>query len=400
MRPTQRMVYGDQHMKAMPVNLYPFQEKFLSDNPNKALLAYETGCGKTLTAILWMKKRPVKHLIIVPKNIKGKWQRDMLLHPDINCEVITKEDFKKYDSKDIPSLVVDEADFFGSALFIKGRSKLAEKLYNVIKVNNPFTLLLTATPYRNAPHTIHTLLCYIHEAPAWKTWQGMCYELKMLPYLPRPAYIPTKEWRKVALVYSLPRIYTARISEIATIPTQHKGIVKIKTTPLSPLDAVSDTAVGVWHEKARAESGKEKLEWIKEYVKGHNKTVIVCRYKEQIAYYASELEKYREVFTLTGDVNDQDSVIEDAKRAFECVLIIQASIGAGFQLAEATEKGYYNFSHMIFASMSFSHRDYIQMQGRILRGDALQENFYTFLLGGPCDKSVYDRVMLGEDFTI
>lgn len=376
------------------MQLYKHQEFFLKENPNHALLAFDTGTGKTLTALLWAEKRPnYNHLIVVPKNIKGKWIRDVEEHGKITATIVTKEEFKTISKKNLQihsSIIIDESDFFGSTLFTKGRSQLAEHLYNFIKEVNPDVLLMTATPFRNAPHTIHTLLTYIHQAPKWAVWQNMCYKLMQLPYLPHPAWLPTKNWRKEALEYAIPRMYVAKIEDIADVPTQYEEKYEIETTPL--LNPISDTQVGIWHEEARAENGKEKLDWIKDYIRGKSKVIIVCRYKKQIADYAKELEKIREVFILTGEVNNQDEVIENAKQSFECVFLIQASMGAGFELPE--------FSYVIFASLSFSHRDYVQMKGRVLRINRLKSNWYTYLIGGVKDKAVYDRIMLAEDFTI
>lgn len=390
------------------MKLRDYQQSFIDDNKDKDFLAFETGTGKTLCALMWMSKRPnYDHLIVVPKNIKGKWAKDVKEYKNITCNIVTKEEFKKMSKEDLAihgSIVVDEADYFGSPLFMKGRSQLAEHLYNFIKDNDPSILLLTATPFRSSPHTIHSLLTYIGEAPPWKDWQRGCYELKYPPYLPTPAWMPKKNWRKIALTYALPRMRVAKLSDIAEVPTQHEEEVSIPTPKLDPLSIVADNATAEWHEYARAENGKEKLDWIKEYIRGRSKVVIVCRYKSQIEMYAKELSKITEVFVLTGETKKPDEEIEQAKEAFECVFLVQASIGAGFQLAEdKTKPGnekYYNFSHMIFASLSFSHRDYIQMKGRILRGDSLQENWYTHLIGGAKDRSVYDRIMKAEDFNI
>ena len=148
-----------------------------------------------------------------------------------------------------------------------------------------------------------------------------------------------------------------------------------------------------WHDRARIESADKKLTWIKEYSKDKRKVVIVCRYLSQITYLASELSKDREVHVLTGSTKDQEQTIADARASFENFMIVQAGLGSGFELPE--------FSHMIFASLSFAVRDLTQMKGRILRINALKSNFYVFLLGGKCDESVYKRVVLeGQDFVI
>jgi len=386
----------------MDIKLYPHQQKFLDECPDNALLAFDTGCGKSLAAILWLeKKNKANNLIITPKNIKAQWQRQMVHYRHIPCTILTKEEFKGRPIEEpVDCIVFDEADYAGSMLFGKGRSNLAEHLYNTIRRHEPMVLLMTATPFRNAPHTIHTLLSYIQKAPIWKKWQNACYDLVKLPYMPRMGWIPKKDWRRFAVSYAHPRMYVAKISDIVSAPKQNVDVVRVLTKSYPQLDTKIDSAfspvvlegAALWHAKARAENGKEKLEWIKEYIRGKSKVVIVCRYKAQIADYAKELEKTREVYVLTGDTKDADATIRAARESFEGILIVQASIGAGFQLPE--------YAHMVFASCSFSHRDKTQMMGRILRIDALHENWYTFLIGGKCDESVWERLEQGKDFEL
>lgn len=271
---------------------------------------------------------------------------------------------------------------------------MAEKLYKMIQDQQiEHVLLLTATPYRNQPHSIHTLLSYIGKAPRWKEWQANTYEIKILPYLPRPAWMPQKNWRKYAINYATPRIYTAKMSDIFDVPTQHEEHFDIPTEKLSPFQRKADTPVGEWHETAKRETDKEKLDWIRDYARGKSKIIISCRYKEAIKMYEKELSKDYKVYVVTGETKDQEGVIREAENDPECILIVQADIGAGWEAP--------SFSYMIFANLSFSYRSYIQMKGRILRANRLKENFYVHLVGGKCDKEVYNRIVeMHEDFTI
>lgn len=148
-----------------------------------------------------------------------------------------------------------------------------------------------------------------------------------------------------------------------------------------------------WHDKARIEGLPAKLAWLKKYTADKRKVVIVARYISQIDYLAKELAKEREVHVLTGAVKNQEEVIAAARESFENYFLIQSSMGAGFQLPE--------FSYMIFVSLSFSVRDFIQMRGRILRIDALKSNWIVHLLGGKLDEAVFQRVIKdGLDFTL
>lgn len=379
------------------MELYPHQKKFLDDNPDKALLAFETGTGKSLCALEWMKapeREYELHLLVVPKNIKDKWEEDCRKHGVRNYTVVTKEKFKQIDTKDYTSIIVDEADFFASPLFTKGRSQMAEKLYKMIAEQEiEHVLLLTATPYRNQPHSIHTLLSYIGQAPRWKEWQAKTYELKVLPYLPRPAWMPQKQWRKYAIAYATPRIYTAKMSDLFTVPTQHEDKYDIPTAKLDPMDRVAMTPVGEWHESAKRETDIEKLDFIKEYIRGKSKIIISSRYKDSLKMFEKELSKTHKVYLVTGETKDQESVIREAEADPECILLVQADIGAGWEAP--------SFSYMIFANLSFSVRSYNQMRGRILRANKLKENWYVHLVGGEHDEAVYKRVIeMNTDFTL
>lgn len=356
--------------------LYPHQKQFLQENPNCGLLAYETGTGKTDTALHWMLKRPgVQFLIVVPKNIKKKWQLET------THDVVTKEEFKKItDFSKYSGVVVDEADFFASPLFTQGRSQMTEKMYNFTK-KLPYILLLTATPYRNNPHSIHSLLTYIKLAPDWKKWRNDMYQLVTRPYNPRPFWEAQKEWRIKAVKYATPLIYTAKMSDIVTVPKQHHTKYSIATS--LPTELTSTSLVGEWHEYARRESGREKLEWIKEFIKDKSKVLICCRYKEQMAFYAKNID--RQVYMLSGDTKDFEAVVIAIQNDPDCIVLLQHEVGAGFELPD--------ISWCIFANLPFSHRSYVQCRGRIHRINKLKENWYIYLNGGDCDNGVYRSII-------
>ena len=148
-----------------------------------------------------------------------------------------------------------------------------------------------------------------------------------------------------------------------------------------------------FHDKSRIEGLPAKLAWLKKYAADKRKIVVVARYISQIDYLAKVLSKERQVFVLTGSTKDQEQVIRDARDSFECYFICQAGLGSGFELPE--------FDFMVFASLSFSVRDLVQMKGRVNRINRLKSNWYTYLIGGPLDEKVYQRVCVDlQDFTI
>jgi hypothetical protein len=118
--------------------------------------------------------------------------------------------------------------------------------------------------------------------------------------------------------------------------------------------------------------------------------VVVCYYLDQIEDYRKRIGQDRQVYVLTGATKNQGQIVKDANDSEDCILLIQAGLGAGFDLDR--------FSVMVFASMSFAFVHKIQMEARVNRIHNLHKNQYIYLLGGKCDKGVYEQVNKGLDF--
>jgi superfamily II DNA/RNA helicase len=118
--------------------------------------------------------------------------------------------------------------------------------------------------------------------------------------------------------------------------------------------------------------------------------LVVAHYVEQVESLAKALAKDRQVFMVHGGVKNQESLLKEANDSDECYLVIQASLGAGFDAD--------SFSCVIFASMSYRARDFVQMKYRVRRIHNLHPVEYYYLIGGRCDKGVYKTIMLGRDF--
>lgn len=373
--------------------LWDHQRRFLEKGLDRALLVHETGTGKSITAICWLKQRPkLKAVIICPKGIVGKWQRD-LKEWGIKAEVITRDNVKRHDISKYNALVIDEAQDFSSALFAKNRSQRASRIYNHVKMYpKTHILLLTATPIRSTPWNIHTLGCYINHF--WPIKEFRDHFFYFTDLYGRYHYELKSDWRKNVRPYVEEIADIVLMKDCIDVPTQNSQVVTIPWTKKQEiaLGAHYLEPSAAWHERAKAEQGAVKLKALKGILDGYRKAIVVCYYTEQIERYAKELGKDRAVFVLQGSTKDQDSVIEAAKEADDCIFLIQASMGAGFDASE--------FSVVIFASMSFRYVDYVQMQGRVKRINNLHENLFIHLIAGKCDKAVYDRIMEGKDFDV
>lgn len=371
------------------MKLYEWQEKALTQPNNYAIWCAETGCGKTFAAKQWLLQdfRARDAVIICPKQIRGAWKDDCPF-----ATVYSFEDFKKAELPADPSaIVVDEADAMASPLFVaKLRSQRTEKLYTYTQ-RWPQTpvLLLTATPVRSSPWNIHTLLVLSHikKPETWKKFRELYFELQYKPYLPRPAWFPKDNWRTEMQKIIDEYTHVALMKDIVDLPEETHEVIKLKSPQYEENNEWEPMAQFVGDHRLEQLS---KHTTIREIAKGYRKAVVVAHYTEQIDALHKELSKERQTFVLDGRTKDPQRVIMDAEADGECYFIIQASIAAGFELP--------SFSVMIFASMGYSVRNYIQMKGRIRRINALKPVKYYYLLGGRADRAVYNNVQAGLDF--
>lgn len=373
--------------------LYRHQQRFIDKNPDRALLLWEGGLGKSLAAIRWLGLREERRgLVVCPKSIVGKWRRDLELE-GVKATVMSRDDIKKYDLSSYSALVLDEAQDFSSPLFTKQRSARAMRIYNHIKEHpDTHVLLLTATPVRSTPWNIHTLACYLKIVWPVKAFRDKFFYFTDM--FGRYHYELRDNWRTEVRPYIEQIADIVLMHDVVDVPLQHHQVIDIAWTKEQEKALSSQylEPAAEWHERHRAENGPEKLKVVKELASKYRKVILVCHYTQQIVDYGLELVKERQVFALSGATKDQDAVIEAAKAADDCIFIVQASMGAGFDADE--------FSVVIFASMSFKYVDYAQMKFRVKRIHNLHENTFIHLLGGKNDRAVYETIEKGKDFDV
>ena len=369
------------------MELYAHQKAFLEKNPDKALCAMEAGTGKTKIAVEWLRSRQHNALVVVPKRIVKKWKSEL---EDVKATVVTKEDFKKLSFPHPSALVLDEAHFASAPLFTKSRSQIAEKVYNFIKDNPDMpVLLLTATPISSTPANLHTLLCYIGHFIEWKKWRSHFYNLEVKPYLPRPAYIPKPNWRKLIQPVLLKYAYIALMKDcVEYLPPVTEEVIKLTSSPFVSDEPEPMARFVALHRHEQI----EKPSIVREIGGGYRKVVVVAHFREQIDILHKELLKDKQTYVLHGGVKDQEEVIKKAQEDDECYLICQGSIGAGFDLN--------TFAVMIFASQSYSYTSFIQMKARIRRIHDLKPVRYVYLQAGKADRGVYNQLQKGKDFDV
>jgi superfamily II DNA or RNA helicase len=127
-------------------------------------------------------------------------------------------------------------------------------------------------------------------------------------------------------------------------------------------------------------------------VNQNEKIMVVCRYMHELDALEDVMKKEgRTVFVLRGDTKDRDAVVQLARKADECVLLVGAQISEGWEIPE--------IETMIFFSHSFSLKDYLQMKGRIQRINNLKPRCYIHLIvEDSVDEGVYASLLNKKDF--
>ncbi len=367
----------------------PHQQKFAKGYKDKDMLVHEGGTGKTICGALWLKDgRDADALVICPKRVFNKWG-NTLTEWKTKGTVLWMEQFVKEPIKKWSAIIVDEADEFASPLFLKGRSNRSVALYKLIK-QYPDTpvLLLTATPVRSTPWNLHTLLCFLGIYTDWKKWREQFFVYEHRPFLRWPAWFARPGWQAM----------------MPPILEKHADIVLLKDC-VNDLPPATHEVIDLPKKKVKKSTElhyaarfseehmleqEDKVKHILEIAKEYRKVLVVAYYVDHVDALADALKSDREVFKVRGGVKDQEAILKKANEVDECFLVIQASLGAAFDAD--------TFSAVIFTSMSYKVRDYVQMKYRVRRIHNLHPVVYYYLMGGKCDRQVYSAIQAGKDF--
>lgn len=370
------------------MSLYAWQEKALRGDNDHALWCAEAGTGKSFAGNLWLeqKNRMDNPVIFGPKQIREVWLERKPTATYFTPQTILKEELPANPS----AILIDEIDMFASPLFVgKKRSKCAEKLYNYIRRNPQAHVLgMTATPVRSTPWNMHSILTYIGRYIDFKEYRAQYFELKTAHWLPRPAYMPVTGWQRMMQPLIEEHAVIALMKDMVDVLPPETYITKNIKPPKYEKNMEWE-ATKQFVEDHRLEQHSKHSE-ITEISKGYRKVVLVVHYTEQIDELRKKLSKERETFVLDGRTKDAHATITAAEDSPECYFIVQSSVGAGFEL--------HSFSCMIFASKSYSVRNYVQMKARIRRIQSLKPVVYYTLIGGRCDRLIEKSIQEGRDF--
>lgn len=394
------------------MQLYKHQKRFLSDNPSKSSLVWSCGTGKSRTACEWSRLHLTPVLIICPKALVSNWKRECEKWNVQEPSIITKEEFRKYFKK-IPAfsqVIVDEVH---NGFLTPGfKSQMSKSLRWYLKEHKvPRVLLLSATVYTSSPWNIYNL--------AWLTghewnWQKFKFEFfddvwmgnRQIPVVKKGSEKKLAELTKqIASVVDIhdcmdvPEQLHCEPEYFALTKEQEKAIKEnYDPTPIVRYTQQHEIENGILlgNEFKESQTFKyDKMDRIKELVAENKKVAIVCRYHNQIDELWDGLaDCEKQVYVISGKIANRDAICLSAEKLDECIVIIQADCGIGFQLP--------SFELCIYVSQSYSYTSWEQMNGRFLRMDKPSRTTFMYLLtdANSVDKSVYKCIRKKEDFKI
>jgi len=324
----------------------------------------------------------------------------------------SKEEFRKdWDSAEKSNIVI-----YDEAHYVSGHtSQMYKNFYKYIKKHNvENVLLLTATPYLSTPWNIFTLAKILGHDWNYLSFKNQFFEERYIGRRVIPQVREDIEDDISALVAHIGDV--VKIEDCIDIPEQTftKEIFSLTSQQKKAMKEICEVNPIVRFTKNhQIENGTlksdgyiadklldcEKNDRILELVRQNKKVAVIARYNLQLEHMKQHLEGCgKPVYVINGKSKDRDAIIQTVEGLNEAVILINASCSEGYELP--------SIGLCIFASLSFSYKDYKQMIGRFLRINKIKKNVYLHLISsdgvssGGVDESVYQAIMSKKDFDI
>lgn len=378
----------------MKTKLYKHQQRVVSNAPNQYGLWHKTGTGKTLTLLGLIERdlsnfpTPQIALVVCPKGVKIKWQREVITHLpqyEKQIKVITKEEFRRDWAMlaGAAVLAVDEAHhFFGI------KSTMGTNLIKYIEKFKPASVYLaTATPFRSSPWDVYQCLRILGRPMSYPAFrERFFYEIEMRGrnvYKPR-AGIQSELMGLLHLVGN-----TVTMEDCVDVPEQSDEFETYTESTQQRVARASlpvDTPITYWtkcHQICGGTIkgdeftddryvGSPKEDRIQELSLEFPKLIVVCRYRSELELLRSRCTIPSGIINGSLSADERQAVLDEAEASEEYVLFVAAQCSEGYELP--------SFPVMVFYSLDFSFVHYQQMRGRIHRINHLKKNLYIHLL--------------------
>lgn len=422
----------DRALMSFNMELFEHQKEIIDADPKWCGIFQGTGSAKTRTGLELAEGTT---LIIAPKQQKldetfetNQKKFGIILY----YRVVSKEEFRR-DWESYPpydTVIVDEAHYFFGATAdtkqVKGvttpkTSLLFESLLKFTRRYPPKRFyLMTATP-ASKPMNVWAIGTLLGKSWDFFQFRAKYYIEKKIGY--RTIWLPrnsTDLKNKLAQVVQALG-FTGQLSDWFDVPEQSHEHVYLemseaqKVAEKHMLEHEADP-MAVRAKRRTIENGilydtqivpehgidvmqkvihfypSQKIDKLIEYASTYPKLLIFANYTGQIIAIAKQLAAAgHKVLTLTGATKDRKAVMDMAEATPNIIVVAQSSISEGYQFPSCNT--------VIFASLSWQCRHYIQALGRVLRADAIKKNLYIHLIvKGGMDEACHKAIEAGNDF--
>lgn len=373
------------------MEFFAHQQRLLTQNPPRHLLAWGTGVGKTLTAIELARNNCHEVLVICPKGLRTNWTREIFkytMNSDVIFMVISKEEFRR-DWQILPrydGVIIDEAHTFAGI-----KSQLHKSMLKYLKKHDvKFRWLLTATPFLRNAWNIFALGKLLGMQWDYFSFRHKFFYERMMGQRTFWDARPGMQEEVAALVADIGS--TVKLEDCIDIPeatfnveyfamtaAQKTAIKSVKETlPIVRFTKYHQVAGGVLKGNEYEPSRRidcDKVRRVVELAEENYKLIISCRYLEEMQMLREELRGHNEsrwIDLINGETNDKQAVVDDFNAQTSGILIVNAMCSEGWQAPSS--------QLIVFYSYDFSIKNKIQMEGRIRRIDRPQKVTYLSLV--------------------
>lgn len=396
------------------MKLHDWQKNTIDKMTERCGLWAFKGAGKSPMGIELLKKFDAVGtvLIITIKSVKRKWNREVKLwdseHWGRKYIVVTKEEFRR-DWKILPKAVAIIFDEAHTGAYTTNGIHKAFMAYK--KLWEPrYIHLMTATPILSDVTSVWGLSEMLGR-PLGSYWS---FKMKYFKHInmgfrkiwkqKRESLIKeeiAKDLASIGVILSkegiadLPEIH--EIEYFGVTAAQKKAIKNLDTDPTTTTPIVYHTkCLQIYSGTLKTEDGHievecEKVDRVKELVAENPKCIVVAKYRAELHMLAKQIPNSRIYYGDTSE-EDRDEITAQAVKG-ECVMLLQADSGTGFDLI--------GIDTIIFYSHTYDYVKYDQCLGRNGGLRQTSKNTYIHLITEKTiDEDVWKCLERKESFNI
>lgn len=399
------------------INLYEYQKQYLADLPARAIMAADTGTGKTFMSLAHYEKygerQPLLILAPASKVRTQDWEREIAEYfsgkdkaSQFGYEIYSYEKFSRTPElwqKYWPhrggiqaAVICDEVHKIKNP-----QSKMGKVVFNVSK-DASFFVGLSATPLPNGwidaanyfkifgivKHITHfkRRYCNIQTYKGWPEIVNYERESELANY-----------WQKISK-----KLDKKDANDLLTrtfIPANFKkppAYTKLLKERITADGELLDTAPKLAH-AIRQELTPVKLEYLSDLLDGTNENVVIfynyISERDAVLALINKRHKDKQVFRQDGEKHELPTK-SDWASIHNSVTVAQYKSGStGVEMTYATQ--------VVYLSPTYSYADYLQSIGRVYRnGQEAKTTFYNLRTVGTIEADIYETLKGKNDFQI